>query len=193
MSDNMNEFFGEPGEVPIKAVGKLAEKIAKAKDPVADEVKAKRKAAGKAARALGKVLEAKTIEHYQSQGYMAFSVGYTTHNPVSGASYAKDLLGVADAMAVMESVPGGYPQIILIQSTTEDRRTAHELKLIDPKNLDVRTGKSAYQNLLDWLDHGGEFDMVLWEKKMNRWQPRVVAINKAWLIERHEAKYGRKK
>jgi hypothetical protein len=192
----MNDPFNFPEETPIDQLRKTAERLALAKDNVTPSEKSERSRKAKATRAMGKDLEKRTVEHYQSLGYMAFSVGYTTSNN-RGMSFAKDLLGVADCMAIGAATNTGIgkwtlkTQVILIQSTTEGDVRSHELKYLNPKTFDVRTGKTAYQNLMDWYDQGGEFELAIWSKnESGRWRCRVQPYTQGWFRERWEAKYG---
>lgn len=182
-------FNFDPSESPISELGRTAQRLLAAKDNVTPIEKSERSRKAKATRALGKDLEKRTVAYYQSKGYMAFSVGYTTSNN-RGMSFAKDLLGVADCMAIngLMDHRGGL-WIVLIQSTTEGDVRKHELKYLNPKTFDVRTGKTAYQNLMEWYDQGGEFEMCVWKRGDNgRWQCRVQSYTQSWFRERWEAK-----
>jgi hypothetical protein len=197
--------FGFPEEIPISELGRAAQRLLAAKDNITPSEKSERSRKAKATRAMGKDLEKRTVAYYQSLGYLAFSVGYTTQNSF-GKSFSKDLLGVADCMAIRKhkvlglasAIDGAWSGLlgrlqagvtILIQSTTEGDVRKHELKYLNPKTFDVRTGKTAYQNLMEWYDQGGEFEMCVWSKnESGRWQCRVQSYSQSWFRERWEAK-----
>lgn len=173
--DRSVELWGE--DRPITAI---ATKIAGATH---DHAGTSRSKAGKAAKAVGRLLHKKTIERYEVNGFFAFSVDSTTAS-YGGAVYSADLLGVADIMAV------GTERLILVQSTTEGRETSHTLKYIKPDNIDKRTGRSAFDNLMRWFALGGEFEMACWsqERKGAAWTPKIVNLDREWFVARR-AKY----
>ena len=191
MSDRSPELWGE--DVPIKAVVEAAQRVLGATE---GKTRSERARKGKANKAIGRLLHKKTIELYQAKGYFAFSVD-STSAARGGAVYSSDLLGVADIMAVRGCEVDNWntlPEVLLIQSTTADRRTFHELKYVKPDNIDKRTQRSAYDNLIDWFSRGGEFVLVCWAKDgSGRWQPTIHELDAAWLKNRRLAYEARKR
>lgn len=167
------EHIGTDPRIAINAA-----KLVTTEDPERAPQRSQRSAKRKASKALGNSLTHKAIAAYQALEYMAFRVD----SPVvgyGGAIHTEDLLGIADIMAV------GHGRVILVQCTVSDQRTAHERKFCEDTKPLRRTQKTAYQNLMEWFEHGGELEMILFQKDAKgHWQPSVIGYTKEWVMER---------
>lgn len=172
MSDNMNEFFGEPGEVPIKAAGKLAEKIATAKDPVSGSVKSERSRKMKASRAKGKDLERRGMEYMRGKGYTVYRANMAATTP-KGQFVSRDFAGIGDFMAFRsrveeaELVTFRIVECALVNTTTEDEVKAHIRTFLSPTKVDLHTGLVQIEATKQWLELGNEILILGYSKGAN--------------------------
>ncbi len=165
-----------------EARGKLGEALLSG-DPEAMPTTARTERArkGKAARALGHRLSNKAVEYYESLGFMAFRVDYTITTKY-GAAQSMDMIGIGDVLAV------GHGRTVLVQSTTKEDRTAHERKLVENAKLIARVNETVYCLALNWLNHGGEIHIAMFDKLPNgRWDIEVFEVTREWLTQRYES------
>jgi len=178
----MEEMLSRTHDPAADLARERAEKALMAGDPERTGKFSERSRKGKASKDLGNRLTHKVIEFYQGQGFMACRVDYGAI-VYGGGVRSLDLLGVGDVLAI------GHRRTILVQCTVEAKRTEHERKLCADEHKDriPRILRTPYDLALDWLAHGGEIQMVAYEKdERGHWQPSVFDVTREWLIARHD-------
>lgn len=178
---DVEDIFEKIGTDPMKAREAAREVLIQiGNDPerLANSKYMERAKKGRASRALGHRLSNKVIEYYEELGYMAFRVDYTI-TKYGGAMQSMDMLGIGDVFAIREG------QAILIQSTTEEKRTDHERKLCEDSKLLPRINKTVYQCACEWLEKGGQIELMTFVKEPRTgWGPKRFRITREWLDER---------
>lgn len=101
----------------------------------------------------------KTLDRLRKRGCVVDVCEKWIPNPKHpGGGFRKDLFGIFDIIALLDG------SIVGIQSTGINGRSEHLKKML------------AEPRLANWCRAGGKVELWAWQKKKNRWEPRIQSI-----------------
>lgn len=176
------EDIGTDPMVAINAARKLAEDSAHDPERVGITPSSERSQRAKQSRAKGDYVEDHCVRTLTQEGWLAVKVDYTSGGGPYRAVTQHDMFGIADVLAIRN----GVVKLVQVTMDTAENRNSHERTFCEDRKkfIEKRTQRTPYENLSQWLGHGGLMELWLYRKESERWVARIVPITLEWLEAR---------